>query len=239
MLLSSYLYAYEVPVKDVVLQNRSQIAYLKSKLNEQNERIEGLMSLIDGMNQTINELKQAQRLQSNNDNTKLIKELGKMIDKINSDYVSKDDLKKILTNYPQIADTHKKPIREKVDVTKLSNKEIYLKAAKAYSQKDYTLSKKLFTICDKKGYKQAQVNFYLGEISYYSKAYKDALFYYKKSVSLKEDASYMPVLVLHSAISLDNTGQIKQAKRFYKTVINNYPNTKSATIAKKRLERFE
>ena len=94
-------------------------------------------------------------------------------------------------------------------------------------------------MCDKKAYKQPQSNFYLGEMSYYSRAYKDALFFYKKSVSLKEDAPYMPVLVLHSAISLDNIGQIKQAKKFYKTVINNYPNTKSATIAKDRIEKIK
>jgi TolA-binding protein len=232
----SYLYSYEVPIKDVVLQNRSDITYLKSKINEQNEKIEGLMSLVEGMNQTINELKQTQRHQSKNDNTKLIKELGQMIDKINSDYVSKEELKKILANYQAPSS---KPKPQKIDASKLSNKELYSKAIKAYSAKDYDTSKKLFALCDKKGYKQAQSNFYLGEMLYYTKAYEDALFYYKKSASINSDTSYMPVLILHSAISLDKTNQKAQAKLFYQNVIDNYPETKSATIAKSRLEKIK
>jgi TolA-binding protein len=231
----SYLYSYEVPIKDVVLQNRSEITYLKSKIDEQDEKIEGLMSLIDGMNLTINELKQNQRLQSKNDNTKLIKELGQMIDKINGDYVSKDELQKILAS-------HKVPTKPKpqhIDTTKLSTKELYSKAIKAYSAKDYTTSKKLFALCDKKAYKQPQSNFYLGEMAYYGKDYEDALFYYKKSASLKSDTSYMPVLILHSAISLDRTGQKEQAKLFYRNVIDSYPDTKSAAIAKDRMEKIK
>ena len=235
--VTSYIYSYEVPIKDVVIQNRSDIAYLKSKIQEQNKRIEGLTSLIDGMNQTINELQQTQRLQSKNDNTKLIKELGQMIDKINSDYVSKDELQKILANYKAKEAT--KPKSQHIDITKLSNKELYSKAIKAYSAKDYDTSKKLFALCDKKGYKQPQSNFYLGEMAYYSKAYEDALFYYKKSASLQSEASYMPVLILHSAISLDKTGQKEQAKLFYRNVIDSYPDTKSASIAKVRLEKLK
>jgi TolA-binding protein len=234
--VTSYIYSYEVPIKDVVIQNRSDIAYLKSKIQEQNKRIEGLTSLIDGMNQTINELQQTQRLQSKNDNTKLIKELGQMIDKINSDYVSKNELQKFLTNHKTQVVTKSK--LQYIDTTNLSNKDLYSKAIKAYSAKDYDTSKTFFTLCDKKGYKQPQSNFYLGEMAYYSKEYKDALFYYKKSAFLQNEASYMPVLMLHSAISLDKTGQKEQAKLFYHNVIDNYPYTKSASIAKTRLEKL-
>jgi TolA-binding protein len=233
----SYVYSYEVPIKDVVLQNRSDITYLKSKINEQKEKIDGMMSLIDGMNQTINELKQNQRFQSQNDNTKLLKDLGKMIDKINSDYVSKQDLQKIMKNYNhKVKTVVSTPIN---DISKLTSKELYSKAIKAYSAKDYATSKKLFALCDKKSYRQAQSNFYLGEMSYYSKVYEDALFYYKKSASLKSDTSYMPVLILHSAISLDKTNKKEQAKIFYQNVIDNYPDTKSAKIAKSRLEKLK
>jgi len=48
----------------------------------------------------------------------------------------------------------------------------------------------------------------------------------------------MPVLMLHSAISLDRTGSKEQAKVFYQNVIDTYPNTKSASIAKSRLEKM-
>ncbi len=45
----------------------------------------------------------------------------------------------------------------------------------------------------------------------------------------------MPELYLHTAISLENVGEREQAKGFFQYLIDNYPNTKSASIAKKRI----
>ncbi|MCB4777617.1 MAG: hypothetical protein LGB72_05305, partial [Sulfurovum sp.] len=65
-----------------------------------------------------------------------------------------------------------------------------------------------------------------------------AIFYYKKSASLHDKAGYMDVLLLHTAISLDKTGEKEQARIFYENVIENYPGRKSTTIAKKRLMKI-
>jgi len=46
----------------------------------------------------------------------------------------------------------------------------------------------------------------------------------------------MDVLILHTAISLEKTGQKEEAKVFFRNVIENYPDTKAAIIAKKRLK---
>jgi len=43
--------------------------------------------------------------------------------------------------------------------------------------------KAFYKLVHKKGYKPAASNYYLGEISYYTKKYADAIFFYKKSVS--------------------------------------------------------
>jgi len=187
-LSSLWLFGYQASIQDVVVQNRTQIGYLKSQLAEQKERIDGLTSLIDSMNQTINELKQKQRVLSKNDNTKLLKELGSMIDEINSNYVRKDELQKILAKY-KVSQTKVQTTTE--DISKLEPKELYSQAMKLYSAKDYKGSISRFALCDKKGYKVAQSNFYLGEIAYYSKKYDNALFYYKKSAYL-----YKVVLVI-------------------------------------------
>jgi len=234
---SMYLYGYEVPIKDVVLQNRSQLSTLKSQIAEQKERIDGLVSLIEGMNATIKELQEYKRLTSKNDNTALLKELGVMIDKINSNYVSKQELQKILDQYKFSKIAKKDKTIQPITAT-TTPKELYTHAIKLYIQKNYKEAIKRFELCDKKGYKTAQSNFYLGEIAYYSKEYESALFYYKKSAGLDSNASYMPVLMLHTAISLDRTNQKAQAKLFYQNVIDTYPQTKSAKIATDRLGKL-
>ena len=239
-LSSCVLFGYEVSIKDVVLQNRSQISTLKSQIAEQKERIDGLVSLIEGMNATIKDLQDAQRLQPQNDNTALLKELGVMIDKINAEYVSKKELKNILSKYnlSTTNTTSNTVVKTKPISSKSTPKELYTQAIKAYKNKDYKEAMRAFELCDKKGYKVAQSNFYLGEISYYSKDYDSALFYYKKSAGANSNGSYMPVLMLHTAISLDRTNQKDQAKLFYQNVIDTYPQTKSAKIAQDRLGKL-
>jgi TolA-binding protein len=45
----------------------------------------------------------------------------------------------------------------------------------------------------------------------------------------------MKILYLHTAIALARDGQKEQSKNFFQFVIDNYPNTKAAYIAKKNL----
>ena len=75
----------------------------------------------------------------------------------------------------------------------------------------------------------------VGEINYYRKNYADAIAYFKKSATLYSKASYMPVLMLHTAISMDETGDINNAKTFYNAVITKYPDSKSAGLASSKL----
>ena len=85
---------------------------------------------------------------------------------------------------------------------------------------EYDDAKKRFTIADAKGYKPAASNYYLGEIAYYTQQYEDAIFYYKKSAGLYDKAEYIDVLLLHTAISLERTGNKEQAKLFYQNIID-------------------
>ena len=88
-----------VPAKEVIIQNRKTITSLKRTIAEQKERIDGLTSLVEGLNVSVAELKMhaaPATVNSGTDNTALLKELGVMIDKINNDYVSKAELQKAL-----------------------------------------------------------------------------------------------------------------------------------------------
>jgi len=75
----------------------------------------------------------------------------------------------------------------------------------------------------------------IGEMKYRRKNYSEAIAYFKKSASLYAQASYMPTLMLHTAISMDKTGDKKNAKAFFKGLIVKYPSSSEAVEAKKYL----
>lgn len=232
-----------IPAKQVIIQNRKTITALKRRVDDLEERISGLTSLVEGMNETIAEMKMRNAPSSQpaggNDNTALIKELGVMIDKINTSYVSKEELQRVLDG--QKISSAKAPSKKETGNTSFEGKptsKIYSEGVRLFVKQRYDEAEKRFKITDTKGYKPAASNYYLGEIAYYTKKYEDAIFYYKKSVSLYDQASYIDVLLLHTAISLEKTGDKSQAKTFYRNIIDNYPDKKSAKIAKKRLKKL-
>ena len=240
-----------IPAKQVIIQNRKTITSLNGRVAELEERLAGLTSLIEGLNATIaemqmrNEMGMTVQKPATYDNTVLIKELGLMIDKINASYVSKEELQRILedkkiTTLKVPSSSKKEPKKEVSDKTldKKPTAKIYSEGVRLFVKQRYDEAAKRFTITDTKGYKPAASNYYLGEVAYYTKKYEDAIFYFKKSAGLYDQASYMDVLLLHTAISLEKTGDKSQAKNFYKNIVENYPDKKSAAIAKKKLKKL-
>jgi len=225
-------------------QNQKRIAALQRTVIEQNERIDGLTSLIEGLSASLAELKMAQHKggspQESEETLKLIKELGVMIDKINANYVSRDELAKVLgssrvSSSSRHGESAKRPreIQSNIPASKL-----YSEGVRLFTKRRYDEAKKRFVQTARKGYKPAASNYYLGEISYYTKQYEDAIFYYKKSAGLYDKASYMDVLLLHTGISLEKRGEKQQARLFYENLIENFPGKKSASIAKGKLRRL-
>ncbi|NPA28201.1 MAG: tetratricopeptide repeat protein, partial [Epsilonproteobacteria bacterium] len=84
-----------------------------------------------------------------------------------------------------------------------------------------------------RGYKRAESYFYLGEIAYKRKKYKDAIKFFQNSAILNEEAIYMDKLLLHTAISLNKLGKKREAKSFFQAIIDSYPDTQSAKEAKR------
>ena len=230
--------------QNMVVQNKNTIASLKRQIAEQNERIDGLTSIIEGLGASIGELQGGRGTSAGNgnDNTALLKELGAMIDKINNDYVSKDELQKALKSKgkytPSSTTSGKEKIKPEESLQGKSASELYSEGVRLFVKKRYSESKKRFTATDLKGYKPAASNYYLGEISYYTKKYEDAIFYFKKSAGLYDQASYIDVLLLHTAVSLEKTGDKGQARVFYENIIENYPGKKTAKIAKDKLKKL-
>jgi len=228
--------------QNMMVQNKRTIASLKRQIAEQNERIDGLTSIIEGLSATMGELQGRgggiSSVGSGNDNTALLKELGTMIDKINDNYVSKEELQKALKTKGKYIPSGKDKITSVEALTGKSTSKLYSEGVRLFVKKRYSEAKKRFTITDVKGYKPAASNYYLGEIAYYTKRYEDAIFYFKKSAGLYDQASYIDVLLLHTAISLEKSGDKEQARAFYENIVENYQGKKSAKIAKEKLKKL-
>ncbi len=234
-----------IPARQVIIENRKTITKLNRRVAELEERLDGMTSLIEGLNVTIAEMKMDTGLTrtanpaQETDNSKLLKELGLMIDKIDASYVSKEELQSALKGKKIAVPRSSGKKEEKSEVlNSKSTSKIYSEGVRLFVKQRYDEAAKRFTITDTKGYKPAASNYYLGETAYYTKQYEDAIFYYKKSASLYDQASYIDVLLLHTAISLEKTGDKAQAKTFYKNIIDNYPDRKSAQIAKNKLKKL-
>lgn len=121
----------------------------------------------------------------------------------------------------------------KFEKNKAKKDEIFKDAKNLLTQKKYSEASERFVWLVEINHKKAQCHFYLGEISFESKKYSDAISHYKQSVMLDDKATYMPLLLLHSAQSFKATNDVKNYNKFLDSLIKNYPSSNEAQSAKK------
>ncbi|MBD3798233.1 MAG: tetratricopeptide repeat protein [Epsilonproteobacteria bacterium] len=172
-------------------------------------------------------------------------ELSKLLDAINKNYITKDEFNNLVVELNNFKSLVSKEIKSsgsesaRSDLDTMSRADVMKKANEYYSSKNYTKSIEYFSYLIEKNYKPAQSHYMIGEMYYYRKDYSDAIAYYKKSASLYQKASYMPVLMLHTAVSMEKTGDKENAINFYNAVIAKYSDTKAAQEAKRYLEALK
>jgi len=205
---------------------KKKIASLTQNIAEQSLKIEGFQTMIEGLIASINSLKY-----DGKHSLKKITVLERKIKKLEKKSLDKKYIIHKVTN-------NKKEVKKIPFMDTLTPSELYKEGVSLFVKKSYNEAKKRFLLTDKKGYKLASSNYYLGELSYYSKSYNNAIFYYQKSSGFKEDASYMGTLLLHTAISLEKIGQKENARKFYNNIIEVYKDTNLANISKQRLKNL-
>ncbi len=171
----------------------------------------------------------------------VLTEFSGMINDINTNYVSKDEYNKLVgevNDLKLLVLTQFKALNKKPDDSfKGKNKSQIAKEARAYfDKKNYDKAIVYYDHLNEINYKPARANYMLGEMYYYRKSYDNAIAYFKKSAELYAKASYMPILMLHMAVSMDKTSDVENAQNFYKAIIATYPKSKYAKQAKKRLK---
>ncbi len=207
--------------------SNNSIVALKQQITSMQEEIEGLKSILKGL------LAQVERLKRAKNKTSISQEEIEAL-KYRIAQLEQNSQNKSHTTSQKSTKTKAKT---KNSLSSANSAKIYSKAVRLYSKKRYTEAKKRFEILLQRGYKKASSNFYMGEISYYTKNYKDAIKYYHDSATLNDGASYMDTLLLHTAISLYKTGSKKEAKGFFQAIVDGYPGTYTAKIAKKYLNK--
>jgi len=181
------------------------------------------------------------------ENMKLVlSEMSKLIDEINAQYVSKSEFNSLVNDVNKfkhlMAQELKTGTKKSVQKSKnsklstMSNKDIYDKANAYYKKRYYTNAIEYFEYLIKSNYKPAYSHYMIGEMYYRRKNYANAISYFKKSSSLYSKASYMPKLMLHTAISMRKTGDNKHAQAFFNAIVSKYPNSVEAKEAEKYIQ---
>ena len=192
--------------------------------------------------------------------------LTTIVNKINAEYVSSTELEKNMQQFvtreefeavkkamgiktPQGSSKTTVEAKEKIVDTTSAVSSVELKTAddkikfmadakKDYDAKIYNSAIPKFEKLIEVNYKPAENNYYLGDMLFKRKKYDQAIVHFKKSAMLNDKASYMPTLLLNSAISFENTKDKDNAKNFYSTLIELYPNSKEAKTAKTNLNKL-
>lgn len=184
---------------------------------------------------------------------KAVSKLSKTIKKINKTYISEKEFKSNMNQFITRAEFEalKKSLGQKTSnkstaktnikkISSTTDKKAMMNEAIRLFKKDYfTKAIPMFEQLIAANYKPATNNFYLGEIWYYRKKYDDAIRHFKTSAMLYDKASYMPKLLLHSAISFEKTKDFSNAANFYTSLIDIYPDSKEAKAAAKNLSNIK
>ncbi|SFV55297.1 TPR repeat containing exported protein; Putative periplasmic protein contains a protein prenylyltransferase domain [hydrothermal vent metagenome] len=223
-------------IKSVVEAQNSRIYKIEQSISELKKSKTDNSKKIDELQSDLNATKELQ-LQNNQKVKLVLSELSSLIDSINSSYVSKDVLKQKIQELQNSFDDKIAQLEKKLATKSILSKKgsvIFAEGKRNFERKNYKKAAELFKASIKKRYLPATSNFYLGEISYRTKQYANAIDYYKRSISLYDKASFTPTLLYHTYISFKKLGDKKNAKKFKDILIAKYPKSKVAKLAKKQ-----
>ena len=169
-----------------------------------------------------------------------VSELSTLLESINKTYVTKKEFNEMVVDLNKFKDLvatelTQTSVQRKSKLEKMSNAKIYKDAYALYKKKYYTKSIEYYQYLISKKYKPAFAHYMIGEMKYKRRNYGEAIAYYKQSASLYSKSSYMPNLMLHTARSMQLTGDKNNARKFYKALIAKYSDSAEAKTAKKYL----
>ena len=237
-------------------RNTNAIYALKQRIARQQEEIDGLKSLIESLSQQVNRLAASKKepvRSTGAAESKTIRQLQERVARLEKRLGSSRPATKTRSAARSGSGVKKAPLAQSRSPQSATKKKsvasggssylqkapsgkLFSRGVRLINQKKYSDAKLRFDILLTRRYKPASCNFYEGEIAYRTGHYDDAIKYYQKSAELNENAVYMDRLLLHTALSLEKSGEKEQARNFFQAIVDGYPGTASARIAKKHLK---
>jgi tol-pal system protein YbgF len=138
----------------------------------------------------------------------------------------------------------KPPAQGKVDTPPakdLGENELYAKAKQDYDSKDLETARNGFQEFLKRYPKSAiagSAQFWIGEIYYQQKWYEKAILEYQKVIENYPKGDKVQFALLKQGLSFFSLGDKSNARLILKELINKYPSSNEAKIAKRKLEEF-
>ena len=242
--------------QSIINSQQEDINDLKTKLFEYQQKLDTLSQKIDGIStvlpslaQTsaqVDMLKKELNITDNNVSSLAnnLNELKIVVSK--NQEIDRNNTQKIIALIENIA----KRLDKQSQITKKENKtnnfkkwslsKIFNSALNDYRKYKFSLAYDKFYYLYQKKYKLSEVLFYLGEIDYKKGYFKDALVFYKKSIShMKKTTYFTDDLLYHTGYAFEKLKNYDAAKKSYLKLINDFPNSNLVKYAKKRLQNLE
>lgn len=200
--------------EDKAKDQAQDIEMLKSQLLAQQEETKKLQASLQEINQVMME-----------NNTSIIQQLTLM-----SQFLEKNNKPEANIVVGEKKEEAKEP---EPALPAKSNKENFAEAKALLRKKDYNSAEIILNGLVKENYKVAESYFILGDIAYRKKDYKSAVGLYKKSATLDEKATYMPVLLWRTAWSFKYLKDDSNYDKFIDLLSRLYPESEQG---KKALE---
>lgn len=212
---------------DTIGKQETNIQSLQSSLDYQGELVKQHSATIADMQKAIDQL-----------NTKL-SDLTTLTTKLNQEILAELRAESSSQSKSSSKSQNDKPSTKQADTgnqaeafTKLSHKEVFDGARKLYKEKKFLESKKRYEWLVQHNYRSATSLYMLGEIEYQRGKFAEAIGFYKKSASIDDKASYMPILLWHTAWAFRYSKDMDNYNKFLDSLIRLYPESDQGKKAK-------
>ena len=218
-----------------------------SNLNDRLSALDSILSEIGVLKSQIDKVKkeQNQTVKNYTELEKRVSNLENNISKIQNEIISiKETIKQVVKvqndNFNYLKSAIQQILKNLNKSSKIDKKSALKKAKAYFFANQLNKAKELFEYTLSQNYYPATSAYYLGEIAFKQKKYKDALAYYKKSIELyPKKTSFTARLLYHSGISFLKLGNKDAAKLSFQKILSDFPNSKYANLAKKELENIK
>jgi len=213
-----------------------QLEEFRTELQTLNGRIEEIEFLLPQRTETINEIDQ-----------KLIRNMTRIDELIQQNSTRLQAIEKYLTAVQEAKKKAKpkveqpKPKAETVKLDQLSETELYATAKRAFDNDDFETARQYFTTQLKKfpqSNRADNAQFWIGETYYREKWYEKAIIEYDNVINNFPKGNKVPAAFYKQALAFIHVDNKQLARVRLKELIEKYPDTPEAGLARKKLEEL-